>query len=231
MPVLITAETVCKDPIILQLSYGVEQANTYILVSANHAIVVDVCSKDVAEELKNRELMPDYVILTHEHVDHLWGLNALREQFPDVKVIAQERCSDAIGSPKKNKAAQYRIYAALRFGESYQNDETKNRKYCCAPAEITFSESYEFEWRRHLFRLVHTPGHSPGSCIIFMDENVAFTGDTILNEETFLKFDGGDEMLFSTVTVPIINSIKDEMTIIPGHGETFLKKDWKKLNG
>ena len=117
-----TAEAVCKDPVILQFSYGVEQANTYILVYGNHAIVVDVCSKDVAEELKSRELTPDYVILTHEHVDHLWGLNALREQFPDAKVIAQERCSDAIGDSKTNKAAQYRIYATLRFGESYQND-------------------------------------------------------------------------------------------------------------
>lgn len=227
MPELNTAEAVCKDPVILQLSYGFEQANTYVLVSDSHVIVVDVCSKGVAEELKSRELTPDYVILTHEHVDHLWGLNALREQFPDAKVIAQERCSDAIGSPKKNKAAQYRIYATLRFGESYQNDEAKNRQYCCAPAEITFSNSYEFEWRGHLFRLVHTPGHSPGSCIIFMDEDMAFTGDTLLNEDTFLKFDGGDEKLFSTVTVPIINSIKDEMKLFPGHGESFLKKDWK----
>ena len=225
-----TAEAVCKDPVILQFSYGVEQANTYILVYGNHAIVVDVCSKDVAEELKSRELTPDYVILTHEHVDHLWGLNALREQFPDAKVIAQERCSDAIGDSKTNKAAQYRIYATLRFGESYQNDETKNRKYSCAPAEITFSDSYEFEWRGHLFRLVHTPGHSPGSCIIFMDDIAVFSGDTILNEETFLKFDGGDEKLFSTVTVPIINSIKDEIKFFPGHGDPFIKRDWKKSN-
>lgn len=194
-------------------------------------LVVDVCSKSVAEELKSREFMADYVILTHEHVDHLWGLNALKEQFPDVKVIAQETCSKAIGNSKTNKAAQYRIYATLRFGESYQNDEAKNRKYCCGPAEITFSDFYNFEWKGHTFRLVHLPGHSPGSCLIFMDEKIVFSGDTLLNEDTFLKFDGGDEMLFSTVTVPIINSIKDELQIFPGHGETFLKKDWKSLNG
>ena len=74
MPEVNTAEAVCKDPAILQLSYGVEQANTYVLVSGNHAIVVDVCSKGVEEELKSRELMPDYVILTHEHVDHIKSL-------------------------------------------------------------------------------------------------------------------------------------------------------------
>ena len=231
MPELNTAKTVCKNPFILQFSYGVEQANTYVLISGHHAIVVDVCSKSITEELKRRELTPYFVILTHEHVDHLWGLNALRKQFQDVRVIAQEFCSKAIGNTKINKAAQYRIYATLRFGESYQNEEAKNRNYCCTPAEVTFSESYDFEWKGHLFRVAHTPGHSPGSCIIFMDETIAFSGDTLLNEDTFLKFDGGDETLFSTVTVPVINSIKDEMIIFPGHGEPFIKRDWKKSNG
>ena len=226
-----TASIVCANPSILQLSYGMEQANSYVLASGSHAVVVDVCSKDVAEELKSRKLMPDYVTLTHEHVDHLWGVNALRDAYPDVQVIAQEQCSEAMGNPQINKAAQYRIYATLRFGESYQNEEAKNRTYCCQPAEITLLDSYDFEWRGHKFKLVHTPGHSQGSSILFVDEMKVFTGDTVLNEETFLKFDGGDEKLFSDVTAPIIDSLGPDVTIFPGHGKLFIKRDWKKSNG
>lgn len=216
---------------IIQLSYGVEQANTYVLVYRKYALVIDVCSESVIEVMKSRNLTPDYVILTHEHVDHLWGLNALRKQFPDVKIITQESCSNAIGNPKLNKATQYRIYATLRFGENYQNEEAKNRKYCCSPADITFPESYDFEWKGHHFRLIHTPGHSPGSCLIFLDEGMVFSGDTILNEVTFLRFDGGDETLFSTITVPIIRAIRPDVQIFPGHGKSFLKKDWTESNG
>lgn len=220
---------VCKDPYVIQLSYGMEQANTFILISKNRrAIVIDVCSKNVADELINRDLIPDYVILTHEHVDHLWGLNDLRDKFPKIKVIAHKCCSAAIGDAKINKAAQYRIYAILRFGESYKNAEAENRKYFCEPADIIFKNKYEFQWQNSRIRVVHTPGHSLGSCLIYINEDMVFSGDTILNEDTFLKFDGGDEELFSKITLPIISTIKPNVKIFPGHAMSFLKREWSR---
>ena len=224
MPDSNAVQIVYKTPEIIQVKFGMEQSNTYLIIDSGHAIVVDVCSVMAVDELFKREIEPDYVILTHEHVDHLWGLNDLRERFPEAKVIAQESCSKNIVNPKTNKAAQYRIYATLRFGESYHNKEAMNRKYCCLPAEITFSDIFEFKWHSHNFKIVHTPGHSSGSSIIFMDDVIVFTGDTVLNEDSFLKFDDGDEELFSLVTSPIINRIKPDTIILPGHGNSFIKK-------
>ena len=60
--------------------------------------------------------------------------------------------------------------------------------------------------------------------MVFMDD-IVFSGDTLLNEDTFLKFDGGDEDLFAFVTVPIINRIEDDVKILPGHGGPFIKRD------
>lgn len=222
-----TASEIHESPDIFQLSCGMEKSNTYIVADRGHAIVVDVCSKDVVRELESRKLIPDFVLLTHEHVDHLWGLNSLREQFPDVKVVAQEECSRAIQSSKTNKATQYYIYAALRFGESYKNEESKNRKYCCGPANFAFSGSYEFEWHHHSCKLIHSPGHSPGSSIILVDDTKAFTGDTVLNEETFLRFDDGDEECFRLHTLPILQSVGEDVLILPGHGKSFMMRDWR----
>lgn len=222
-----TLSEVQENPSILRLSYGMEQANTYLLISQGHAIVLDVCSKDVMDELIKRSLIIDYVILTHEHVDHLWGLNAIRERFPNVKVIAQAECSKAIGNPKTNRASQYWIYAILRFGKNYRNPEAQNRKYSCGPADIIFDEAYELKWRDNNIRLLHTPGHSPGSCICFINDSVLFSGDTMLNEDTFLNFDGGDAYKFSSITFPIIETVQNEVRILPGHGEPFCKKDWQ----
>lgn len=78
------------------------------------------------------------------------------------------------------------------------------------------------------FFILHATDRSPGSCIILLDDTIAFFGNTILNEETFLKFDDGDEELFTVVTVPTINGIKDKVQILLGHGESFMKRDWKK---
>ena len=224
----ISVSEVGKDPEIIQLSYGMESANTYLIVSRGHAVIVDVCSEDVRDELIRRGLIPDYVILTHEHVDHLWGLNAVRREYPDLKVIAQEQCSMAIGNPKANKAAEYHIYAVLRFGSDYNNKEALNRSYCCRRAEVEFENSYVFNWENYSVEVIHTPGHSPGSCLVFFNNDRVFSGDTMLNEDTFLRFNGGDEEQFTTVTIPVINAIKPDADIFPGHGLPFRNNNWRK---
>lgn len=227
MPELNSTEVVYVNPEIIQLSYGIEQANTYLLISDRYTVVIDACSKSVVSELTARNLEPEYVVLTHEHADHVWGLNSLRERFPNMKVIAQTECSKAIGNPKTNRASQYWIYAVLRFGENYRNPEAQNRKYSCELADIMFDEAYELKWRGINIRLLHTPGHSPGSCMCFINDAVLFSGDTMLNEDTFLNFDGGDAYKFSSITFPIIEAVQNNVRIMPGHGEMFCKKDWK----
>lgn len=225
--ILISSKMLCQSPSIICLTYGLEHANTYLIVSSDHAVLIDVCSKTVVDELLQRNLIPDYVILTHEHVDHLWGLNMIREMFPDVTVIAQKECSKRIGDPKTNKAAQYHIYAVLRFGVAYNNEETLYRNYHCLPADIIFDQKMSLKWCGLNFNLIHTPGHSIGSCIVLLND-IVFSGDTMLQEETFLRFDGGNEMDFASVTLPIIDSIPPYAKIMPGHGMYFLKKDWIK---
>lgn len=58
-------------PSIILFFNGMEQAKIYLITEKNHAIVPDICTEDVAKELVSREYSPDYVFLTHEHVDHL----------------------------------------------------------------------------------------------------------------------------------------------------------------
>ena len=94
-----------NEATIRQLSFGKECANSYVIEHGGYAIVIDACLSEVVSEIGE----PDYIILTHEHCDHLWGLNVLRDAYPNAKVIAQEKCSEAITSPKANKAKQYHI--------------------------------------------------------------------------------------------------------------------------
>ena len=224
---LYTTDVVSKFPQIHQLSYGGERANTYILNTEGHALVIDACSESVSEELKRRRIIPDYLILTHEHCDHIWGVNVIRSAFPNIQVVAQEYCSEAIGNPNLNKAKQYHIYATLRFGEGYRSEEAMQRTYSCAPAEIVFEEELSLTWHGYGIGFHHAPGHSPGSMIINFKGIGVFSGDSILQEETFMNFDGGDESAFNSITLPMITRIPGETNVYPGHGGMFQMREWK----
>ncbi len=228
MPPLDSASVVNGTPPVLRLSYGAERANTYVIADEGRALVIDACSEGVEEELKARGLVPDYLLLTHEHCDHLWGVNAIRARFPGVRTAAHRSCSEALGDPKRNKAKQYHIYATLRFGESYRNEEARNRGFSCDPAEIVFWEELRLSWHGWKFVCRHAPGHSPGSILIHMEGVGVFSGDSILREDTFLEFDGGDEEEFRRVTLPLIRGIPYETVIFPGHGEVFRMKEWSE---
>lgn len=104
-------------------------------------------------------------------------------------------------------AAQYYIYVVIRYRSSYENEEAYNWKYCCEPVDNIFTDCYEFRWCDHSVKLYHSPGHRDGSSIIFPDNDFVFSGDTMLEEDIFLKFDGGDEKQFISLTLPLLNKI------------------------
>ena len=224
---LYTTAVESKPPLIHQLAYGVERANTYIIDDTGHALVIDACSEAVSEELQRMRIIPDYLILSHEHCDHLWGVNAIRSAFPNIQVIAQEYCSEAIGDPNRNKSKQYHIYMTLRYGEEYRNDEARHRTYTCAPADIVFKKDFGLTWRGYEIEFHHAPGHSPGSLLIYYKGIGVFSGDSILQDETFTKFDDGDETAFNNITLPMITKIPGEIVVYPGHGDVFQMRNWK----
>ena len=215
---------------VIRLSYGVEKANAYMLTAADgSAVLIDACSPELVSELQNRRLVPFAVILTHEHCDHIWGLNALREAYPEMRLIAHSRCSRAIGNPRDNKARQYHVYMALRYGSAYRRNPAQATDYRCEKADICFDTAYQFSWKGLSFHCVHTPGHSPGSALITVNGAFVFSGDTILPQaDPFLKLDGGDALAYEKIAKPILDSLPDESMVFPGHGDRFTMKEWRR---
>ena len=91
---------------------------------------------------------------------------------------------------------------------------------------MTFEERLLFAWQEHKFEMVLTPGHSPGSAAIRLDEKWLFSGDSLLGDrEVVVRFDGGSEEDFLTKAVPYYRSLPENTRVYPGHGEPFLLKD------
>lgn len=72
-------------------------------------------------------------------------------------------------------------------------------------------------------KVIHTPGHTPGSICLF-GEDVVFTGDTLfLNGYGRTDLEMGSEFDMEQSLKKLDKLIKPGMRVYPGHGEIFIK--------
>ena len=177
-------------------------ANTYIIpIEENKAIVIDPAQPRVADELKNRGLTAAYVLLTHCHFDHVFGVPALQEQ--GAKVLCSDKEKPLIGT----NADVFDLFGAPRF--PYTVDET-------------FSDNEEKTLGGICVKMLLTPGHTAGSCCYLFTAKdggrYLFTGDTLffgsIGRTDFPTGDIG-QMRASLKRLAAL----DDMPVYPGHNE------------
>lgn len=193
----------------------------YIWQEGDSAVVIDPCvSKDALLYLRGRNINRILVILTHEHYDHISGVNWLKENFENVCVLCSQLCADALDNPCRNLSEFWEVLFVgkeERIQEYVQN--MKIQPYSCK-ADETFEGEYEFIWQGHKIFLKETPGHSKGSICILVDEEILFSGDTLVTgHETILRLPGGSKKDFASITLPYLESLDREIMVYPGHGE------------
>lgn len=58
--------------------------------NAKRCIIIDPGSEKSEKEinfLSANNLTLDYIFITHEHIDHLWGVNSLIDRYPASEVV------------------------------------------------------------------------------------------------------------------------------------------------
>jgi hydroxyacylglutathione hydrolase len=89
-----------------------------------------------------------------------------------------------------------------------------------------------FQVGEQIGRVVHTPGHSAGSCCLhFPDAKVVFTGDTLFSGSVGrTDLAGGDlEALLASIRDRVFR-LGDDVRFYPGHGAGGLLGDERRLN-
>lgn len=201
-------------------------SNMYVIVENKHAIIID----PYAYTDPGIGLDVDEIILTHEHYDHISGVNNWKERF-SAPVLCSEACARNIASPKKNMARYFPFLCEtqtwVKLDEMPEYEET----YFCS-AEKTFLHEYSFTWQGHFFSLFELPGHSEGGIGILLDHKYFFSGDSVLPDmETELRFPGGSKSNWETVSLPKLRELEGDIVVYPGHFDTFSLDEWKKKTG
>lgn len=172
----------------------------------NRCIVIDPGSEkndNLYAKLAEHNIEPEYIILTHEHFDHCWGVNQLRRDFPIVKLVCNKECSERIGHEKTNMSVFY--------------DNTK--VFVIEPADVLITEeNNHLEWNGNNIEFFKTPGHS-SACMTIKIGDYLFTGDSYIpNIKTVTKLPNGNKEL-AEKSVMIIKAMlkKKELKLCAGH--------------
>lgn len=192
-------------------------SNCYIIEDSTtkHSIIIDPGSKQSDREIeyiKENGLNLDYIIITHEHTDHNWGVNALKQCFPNSKVICSEKC-------KENIKKSNNVYFLFYYNDPTYKYEMIN------PDLIIDKNSNSIKWHNSVLKFILTPGHSHGSMCIKIDNKI-FGGDTLMPFSPY--FNGRDSS--KTDWISSIKLLKDliplKTIIYPGHGDPLTFEEW-----
>jgi hydroxyacylglutathione hydrolase len=162
------------------------------------------------------ELIPEAILLTHGHFDHVGAVDELcdfLEKPP--KIMIHKSDEDFCRNADKS---------AARFGIKMASMTSSITQYLTNEMVIRLDETEIF--------VIHTPGHSKGSCCFYIpDEKILISGDTLFQEgigRTDLPGGNYEELINSIHTK--LYTLEDRTLVIPGHGDFTTIKDEKEGN-
>ncbi|MDO5574225.1 MAG: MBL fold metallo-hydrolase [bacterium] len=199
-----------------RLVLGMVSTNCYFIYRAEDkkAIVIDPADSGeyLYQKLKDNGICVAAIFLTHGHFDHILGCNELRK-LSGARVYACDAEKDVCEDTHNNCTDQIgRLYTVV--------------------ADEYIKDGEELDVAGMKCRLLHTPGHTKGSCCYYFEEDgVLISGDTLFAGSV------GRADLPTGSEGTLIRSIQNKLSglpgtvkVYPGHGDATTIEYESKYN-
>lgn len=184
-----TAKVVCVPA-------GALRANSYLVTADGaSAVLIDCGGEEPLAEAERRGLRVAAVLLTHGHFDHIGGCAAAKRRGIPVGCAAAE---------ERLIAAQPAFAAQLGL-----------RVPPFAP-DFTFSGGDSLAYGGLTFRVLATPGHTPGG-VCFACGGALFTGDTLFAGSVGRTDLPGGSAAELRESLRRLFALEGDYTVYPGH--------------
>lgn len=208
-------------------------SNMYVLMENQNALIIDPHKNmRVCDFLHQNNVQNVLILLTHEHDDHTSGISFFKRHFQNTILIATDAASDYLSDIKNARPI---LINFILEEQDKKNGTQLNKKFnqefepFCGKADIVFDENWNKTWNNHCLQLKKITGHSPGSCVIFLDNQIVFTGDSLMKDYPVLtRLPRGNKKDFKNKTLPFFETLNPNLNVFPGHGVPFFLKDLYK---
>lgn len=199
--------------IIKTITGGIFDSLSYLICEGDKAAVIDqgVKCEKVLTAAAEMKVSIEKIILTHGHIDHIAELDHLIEKT-NAKAYIHVDDEPALTDAKYN-------VSAFTFSPQTVN----------ARCELLRDGSVLKLGGLEL-KIIHTPGHSPGSICILAGKSL-FSGDTLFcNGYGTVELPNGDfEEIYRSI-VDILFLLPEDTAVYPGHGSSTSIGQEKRTN-
>ena len=186
------------------------EENCYVVSDETKECVIIDCGAYYPEEfdaleayLRDQQLKPVHLLATHGHLDHNFGNVRLFHAY-GLKV---EICGE-----DQQLVEQLPEQAKNLFGMTISEE--------CPQVGRLLKDGDEITDGSHTLCVLHTPGHSHGSCLYYCaEEKTVFTGDTLFRMSIGrTDFAEGSWAEMEQSLKNVVAKLPKETTVLAGHG-------------
>lgn len=185
--------------------------STFIIYDSESktAIAIDPGMLNSAEQkefdsyIAENNLKLTQIVNTHLHLDHCFGNNYVRDKY-GIKVAAH---------PDDAFLGNSLVEQASRFGIRLTGNDTK------AGIDIELKDGDNIKVGAHTLKVLHVPGHSPGSIALYSTEGGFVIGGDVLFKGSIGRTDlqGGNlDTLLDSIHSRLM-TLPDSTNVLPGH--------------
>lgn len=149
-----------------------------------------------------------HILLTHGHYDHLGAVRGLRDRWPDAELAIHPEDRQWLGEGALSRhLAFFRSLGAVDLVNTEGGELPEPSIFLDEGTEIS-------GWR-----VLHTPGHSPGSVCLYNEQrNELISGDTLFCEGEGRTDGPGGSRRQLEVSLSRLLTLPPETIVYPGHG-------------
>lgn len=185
--------------------FGMVQTNCYFICNTENmeTVIVDPADnyKGIVSRIEEKGYIPKAVFLTHGHFDHILAAKEICRKY-GIKCYGQIEEADIVTDANLNLSTSFMGPFVMELDETL------------ADGRIISVGGMDF-------KVLHTPGHTKGSCCYYIEkENILISGDTLFNQSVGrTDFPTGSMATLLKSIKEKLFVLPDETEVYPGHGD------------